>query len=132
MEGTPLDIEAIVNSSPPVEWYWGIGTNSRGIIRVEMSKVFEDLLGDKWKIWENWVHFTGNPASIKDSNWKKNEVKRSIGLGEVVLKERTSFSPKEILDKKHQLEKAFKGKSLAPFEIEIYNIQEKGLDFSQT
>jgi len=120
MEDTPLDIEAIVNSGPPIDWYWGIGPEEQGLKRMNMSDEFERIIGDKWNIWSDVCHFIGNPAEEHDTEWRINEANRALDLGREEIMQLTGFKPEAILDKKHLLEKAFKGKKTAPFALELY------------
>ncbi|MCL5114006.1 MAG: hypothetical protein M1372_02440 [Patescibacteria group bacterium] len=112
--------ESLGLTEPPMNWFCGFGHRATGLSRVTYSAVFERLgEGEVGRKMQQWTHFTGNPATRRDSAERKQRA-ASVQEANNFVTGIVGFSPREIMDRARQLEIEYKGRDAAPFPVELY------------
>jgi hypothetical protein len=102
---------------PPLEWFAGLGTPTRGIISVNPSQAFFDL-GDRERMmhhWKEWSHRRSNPSADP-------QAQETMAEAEAYIKGVTGFTPEQIQNAAVELRQNYLGKCAAPFALELVEI----------
>lgn len=117
--GAPLR-ERMGLADIPMDWFCGFGRKENGITIVtygDLVKNFGDGEVGRHMGW--WTHFTGNPSG----RWafrRRRLAAAAINAANNYVTGALGFSPREIMDKAHQLQDEYHGKDSAPFPFELY------------
>lgn len=108
----------------PDSWFSAVGTKNDGIASVSFSQEFVKKFGlgivKLMTDYGDMINHRNGPnvkQTIKSMSQEEREKLKEI---EYLIKEKTGFSFKELVDRKKILEDVFTGKTDAPFPVELF------------
>lgn len=116
-----INTEQIINSGPPLSWYFGAGYRDTGILYVTFSRLLLSINGGK--VEEQLAAWCSLRSFLSTKYHPLEEVKETRKVRERARKyitKATGFSPREIADKQSLLIDMFRGQKSAPFTFELY------------
>lgn len=109
-----------VKNPPPINWYIGIGTVGKGIMRVTYTSSLTDKEdGEIGKQLSEWIHYTGNYPK-RGTKQRVARAQQSIAHAEEFIQDHLGYSPQELQTRRQELEEEYRGKQSAPFAVEFY------------
>ncbi len=110
----------VLQQEPPMNWFVGLGYEDKGISCVVLNSKVTDTEGKETsKQFADWKNMLENFPSKKERR-RYEHAQSAITTAESYLREVTGYTPQEISKKARLLQGLYRGKTAAPFPVELY------------
>lgn len=128
----PLGDSEAIGNQPPDSWFMGVGRTGRGIEWITRSPEFAGLHnGVPEALYSEWEHIDGlliafdedEKQFLKSPDTLPPDLRQRYLAAEQRILELTGFTPRQIEDRRKKLVETYRGKTIAPFAVEIQTPQ---------
>ena len=113
--------EEIPQQEPPLEWYKGIGKTDTGIVAIVYSQVLSSISnGTVGDLLAEYDHYSINPVAEDAPVEHKQIAEKALREAKEVVTLLTGFDPLYIFQMRIKLNRQYRGKFEAPFEVEWF------------